>query len=435
MLAVSTNAPARAATRLPYIDALRGLAVVLMILLHAADGWLRPGLKDGLGWQTIRTLGGQAAPLFFLLAGAGIGIGWGARASRPGPRREAARRMLWSRGFEIILAGYGLRLVMWWIDGGSIVRPSGWLGGGGLALGYFALWQGLPHRRALRPEGASWSGSRSLAAGTVACALALSYLAAFDPKAHYMLMRPDVLHTIGASMVLIAALEPVLYGRAWLACTLAISVTLVTSGLSSALPGPLPAAIAGYIAPFVPAPGTAPAGRFPLFPWLAHALAGAGFGQVLGRAAAHGAGHDGLRAGERAAIEWAVLGAVLALLCCESVPQTASLLVNVPWLTPTVRVGYRVGLSMVLAALCVGLAAPQLPWQRSLLALGRASLAVYCVHLELAFGLAAHPVRKALGYPAFLIGAALLIGAMTGFAHLWLGWRAGRARVAEARAA
>jgi uncharacterized membrane protein len=213
------------------------------------------------------------------------------------------------------------------------------------------------------------------------------------------------------------------------ACALALAVTLLTPWLTGLMPGPLPPALSGYVAPFQVVAGMAPAGRFPLFPWLAHALVGTALGQALGRAAVT------RTSGERAAIELAVLGAAIALLCCESVPATASLLVREPWLTPTVRVSYRIGLSMVLAALSIGLAAPRLPGQRSLLALGRASLAVYCVHLELAFGLLAQPVRKELGYPLFLIGTALLVVAMTGFAQLWVGWKARRAQPHKAHAA
>lgn len=387
-----------------------------MILLHTADGWLRPGLKDGIGWQVIRTLGGQAAPLFLLLAGMGVGLTWAAGAEQPNEARVRARRMLWSRGLEIVLAGYALRLFMWWVDSGTIVRAAGLLGGGLLAAAYFTLWQALPHKRAQLPQ-TPYHAAIGLFMGAVGGCYALFYLASREPKALHTLLRPDVLQTIGAAMLLIALLEPVLRDRPIVACALALLVALLTQHVSSLMPGPLPHAIAGYIAPFQPEPGAPPAGRFPLFPWLAHALAGTAFGQALGTRARR----PEPAAGERAAIEYAVLGALLALVCCESVPQTASLLVREPWLTPAVRVVYRIGLSMVLAALCVALAAPRMPGQRSLLALGRASLAVYCVHLEFAFGLAAEPVRKILGYPAFLAGTALLIAAMTLFARIWLG--------------
>jgi hypothetical protein len=98
-----------------------------------------------------------------------------------------------------------------------------------------------------------------------------------------------------------------------------------------------------------------------------------------------------------------------------------------------VRVHYRIGLSLVLGALCVLLAQPRFPGQRSLLTLGRASLFVYCVHLELTFGLLATPIRRALGYAEFGLCALLLVGLMAAVSPLWLRARA-RGLRARARA-
>lgn len=414
-----------AAARLPHIDALRGLAVIFMILLHAADGWLRPGLRDGLGWFVIRTVGGQAAPLFLLLAGVGIGIGWAKEVAPASAQQGAGQRAprvpvpLLFRGLEIALAGYALRLVMWWVDSGAIVRPSGYFGGSLLALGYFGLWRALNAQRPSSARGVADPRLWALAAlGSIV--IGLLYVASREPASIATLLRPDVLHTIGIATALIAALAPVLRGRFLLTWSLAIGVALITPALSKMLPGAWPGAIAGYLAPFLPSADAPLPGRFPLCPWLAHALVGTVLGQAWGVAARSGRG-------EEAAVQWAVFGAALALICCESVPETASLLVREPYLTPLVRVHYRIGLSIVLGALCVLLAQPRFPGQRSLLTLGRASLFVYCVHLEFTFGLLAHPIRRALGYAEFGLGTILLVALMTAVSPLWLRMRA-RAR-------
>lgn len=374
-----------------------------MILLHTADGWLRPELKQGLPWAVIRTIGGQAAPLFLLLAGVGVGLTLSARGTS-----EAVTRVLVLRGLAIVLAGYALRLAMWWIDGTAIVEQVGIVGGAILALGYAAVYRALlvaESPRAGRTVLGYW------AFGLFACALGIAYVHAHEPRALGLLLRVDVLHSIGLCVALLAWLARAVGARVGLFTLIGIAIALLTQPLSSYLPGSLPAALAGYIAPYAPAPGAPPAGRFPLFPWAAYAFVGAGLGLMLGAAARHG------RA-KTAAIEWAALGALLALVCCESVPATASLLVREPWLTSLVRVGYRVGLSLVLGGLCVGLSAPNVPLRRPLLALGKASLVVYCVHLEPAFGLMAEPVRKRLDFAAWALGLCLLVWMMT-----WLALR------------
>jgi uncharacterized membrane protein len=402
------HAPTQPAARLLHLDALRGLAVLFMILLHTADGWLKPGLKSGLGWQVIRTVGGQAAPLFLLLAGVGVGLAWTSWGTTP-EARARARRMQLSRGLEIALAGYALRLVMWWIDSGAIARREGYLSGVLLGAAYLCAWRALPHKQASARQGRFLGGLALL--GFVA---AIAWLARLAPGAQHTLLRPDVLHTIGVAIVILVLLEPILRAVPLVGWALAIGVCVATSPLGSLMPGALPSGLAGYVAPFTAVPGVALPGRFPLFPWLAHALVGCALGLSWGRAA-----QGGRAQAEERAIEWAVLGAALALVCCESIPQTASLLVREPWLTPAVRVLYRIGLGLVLGALCIALSQPGAPWSRHLLALGRASLVIYCVHLQPAFGLMAQPIRGALGYAGLGLGAILLTLAMTLLAHLW----------------
>ena len=67
---MSTNTPTR--QRLDFVDAQRGLAVVLMIWMHTADAWLEPALKQGRNWDIVRSLGGLAAPTFLLLVGVSL---------------------------------------------------------------------------------------------------------------------------------------------------------------------------------------------------------------------------------------------------------------------------------------------------------------------------------------------------------------------------
>ena len=55
--------------RLLYVDWLRGLAVVIMILWHSMDAWTAPWARSGSVFAVVIVLGGWAAPLFLFLAG------------------------------------------------------------------------------------------------------------------------------------------------------------------------------------------------------------------------------------------------------------------------------------------------------------------------------------------------------------------------------
>jgi hypothetical protein len=86
-------------------------------------------------------------------------------------------------------------------------------------------------------------------------------------------------------------------------------------------------------------------------------------------------------------------------------------------------VGYRAGCVLVLGALAVALSRPAMPLRNGLFTLGRASLFVYWVHLEFAFGRVAKPIIHRLGLEVWALGLCLLAVAMTFAAGGWLALR------------
>ena len=97
------------------LDSLRGLAVVFMLEVHLGYWWTS-GLPEGDPLVGLGTaLGGMAAPLFFTVAGAGLGI---SRRAEPGG--------FWSRnlrrGWALLLAG----LVFTFVER-AVYGPLGWV--------------------------------------------------------------------------------------------------------------------------------------------------------------------------------------------------------------------------------------------------------------------------------------------------------------------
>ena len=400
---MSTNATTT--DRFEFIDAQRGLAVVLMIWMHTADGWLLPELKQGAAWGAIRAVGGLAAPTFLLLSGLSLGIGWGASA-RPYDSRR--RRAALARGLQIVVLGYALRLQMWMIDAGGIGHFYPWVAalplGTGLwnAYGALASWgRGEPEPR------------RGLiaVAGVLVGGLLVSVLI---PGRLWNLTRVDVLQAIGASVVCLACAGAAL--KRWPVVGLAagFAVALLTPWVRTLMPGPLSHAIAGYVAAWDPGPGMRQPTLFPLFPWLAYAWVGASLGVYLGRVRKRGGSV------ERAALVLSAGGLLLALASCEPLPLGRAIVGTWPALTQLVRVAYRVGISVVLGGLAVEMNRMRVPWRAGLLNLGRASLFVYWVHLEFAFGVLIRPIAHALSFHAWALGLVVLTVAMSALSALWL---------------
>src|SRR4029453_2393553 len=98
-----------ASARLRYLDALRGLAVVAMVLAHVTDSWTRAADRHGEPYYTLLFVGGVASPAFLFLAGVASVMAAATKPEREGSRRAgaaAARR----RGWEIFALGLVFRI-------------------------------------------------------------------------------------------------------------------------------------------------------------------------------------------------------------------------------------------------------------------------------------------------------------------------------------
>lgn len=388
--------------RLPYVDWARGFAVVAMVLWHTGDAWLRPGLHAGEGFFFLRFVGGLAAPSFLSLAGMAAALG--ARPARD--RAEAHAQMLRgaTRGAEILLLGYGLRLQTWLVDAAAIIQLHtlrAWLP---LALGYAALF-GCCRTLSKRPKRALLL----LCAGVGLVIIGGLQVESVAPGRSARLLQVDVLQAIGASLLILALAEGLcrFLQRPWLLLGVGVAIAALTQPLGTLLPGSLPIPIAAYLGRFANEPGVPiPAALFPLFPWLAYACLGAALGSWL-RAKPEVA--------ESRLIWGVLLGALVAACTSEAHAFVQRALANEA-LVPPVRVVFRVGVVCVL--LGFGFAFSSGKAARIVVDFGRASLRVYWFHLPFAYGILARPVRAKLGYAGWAILASALLVAMWGLTRI-----------------
>jgi uncharacterized membrane protein len=410
---VSTKA--QATSRLACIDILRGVGVVLMVQLHTSHGWIATSARSGPAWAASQFWGGLAAPIFLMLAGVSLGLQW-ARTYARGAQPSFGHAL--SRALQLIVLGYVLRLQMWFIDAGGWARSDAYLAQLLLAAAYalsFITLRAARWTRLLRA--ASFAGAAGL------FALGLWQVAQHAPDRLPGLLRVDVLQCIGGSLALVVAFAAAcgsaarnVVGYAIVSCTIAF----VTIWTRSWVPGPLPAPMAAYLGQWPPEPGKSVIGLFPLFPWAAYTFAGTAFGLHWGRQARDALIGRMLLLG---------VGALLIALATRESGTLAHLALDpLPSLTQPLRVFQRVVWVLALAGLCAGLST----WLPAIVApldtLGRASLLVYWVHLEFAFGAASSAFSKSLGIAPWAIGSTGLVIAMWLLAQIRLGLRAGRPR-------
>jgi uncharacterized membrane protein len=113
---VISSAAMTKSNRIEYVDGLRGLAVVAMFFVHTAAAYLNPELYNHAYWKWAMRISGMVAPTFMFLAG--ISIALIAEKNRDTQANEfAARKSIVSRGFQIWLVGYGMHFSFWALGG------------------------------------------------------------------------------------------------------------------------------------------------------------------------------------------------------------------------------------------------------------------------------------------------------------------------------
>lgn len=342
--------------RRAYIDWARGVAVVLMIEAHTLDAWTRPEDRSSFLFGSLAVAGGFAAPLFLWLAGLGSSISASRIVSKTGSRQKAVAAVC-RRGAEIFLLAFLFRLQAF------VLSP------GGPAI---------------------------------------------------MLLRVDILNVMGpaiAAVGLLWALSDRPSVRIVILSLTASAVAMVTPVVRAAhVVDSFPALVRWYVRP---------AGEltaFTLLPWAGFVLAGAAAGALLCESLpAVGAHAPGRHSEEKTAstgegqalLAMAGAGMVLVGIGLYTATLPAIYAVSSFWTSSPTWFAIRVGLVMIGFVLLTTLqqtakAPPLAPLLAGLERLGRGSLFVYWIHVELVYGYASWFWRRSLPVWGTICGFGLL---------------------------
>jgi uncharacterized membrane protein len=322
-------------TRKLYLDWLRGVAVIVMVGAHVTDAWTRPDDRQGTLYAITVFIAGLAAPLFLFLAGLTLSMAAAARAESVG--YQAAAALARKRGLQIFALAFLFRL------------QSQLLGWG--ALSNF--------------------------------------------------LKVDILNVMGLAMLaaaLLWGLSRQMIVRVMLFAMATVAVAMATPlvrewPLLAGLPDPIEA----YIRPL---PGRT---NFALFPWTAFVSGGAVAGELV--RAARGDRQerllqDGLAIAGGLGLALAYGAAFLPSIYAVSNFWTSSptfffmrlgyctLMLPLAWMIERFHVFARQRWSSVFSE-------PDVPG-RVVTTLGRSSLFVYWIHVEMAYGGIATPFKRAL---------------------------------------
>jgi uncharacterized membrane protein len=225
-----------------------------------------------------------------------------------------------------------------------------------------------------------------------------------------------VLHGIGAALVVVvlvlAASSRLSHvPRVLLVLALAISIALVAPHLPSWRAPSGSMRVWDYVGRFDVAPRASGA-RFPFVPWLGYALLGSAIGRAL-RGRAPTRGRFGLPI-DVSPIVVLGLAAALAFAALEPGPIASWLVRRVEWLRNVDRLVFYSSVAITCAAAVAIGRDGRVP--SALALLGRHSLVIYAVHLEIAYGLPGSVIARSLGWGAWAVLALLLLLAMASLA-------------------
>jgi uncharacterized membrane protein len=348
---------AAGAVRRPYLDLVRGWAVLIMIEAHVIDSWTRASDRssDWFGWSLI--VGGFGAPLFLFLAGIAVSLSAGSKVRRSGDVRSASRAVQ-KRGLEIFV----------------------------LAL-LFRVQAVVISRSTLRS-----------------------------------LLRVDILNIMGPAVVATAWLwarfsnqRARLIGLASVTIAIAFATPIVRA---AAWVGSLPDFVEAYIRP-VPQ-----LTNFAIFPWAAFVPAGAVVGALIDEARVPAVER-------RLNLALGAGGVALAIAAYSASFLPSPYARSNFWTSSPAFFFLRLGL--MVAAVAAAFAWAQRAgaserWSPVQL-LGRSSLFIYWIHVEMVYGIVSLPLHGALSLSAAWIALVafwafmLLLAIVKGRAQRW--WKAG----------
>ena len=345
--------------RKPYIDVARGLAVLLMIEAHTTDAWTRAAAKQTTAFRNATILGGFAAPLFLWLAGVALVMAAERTASRT-DSRAAAVDGICRRGLEIFILAFLFRVQAFVVSPGSHLVT---------------------------------------------------------------LFRVDILNVMGPAI----ALAGVMWGltgsnvvRVWL-FGLGATATAMVTPLGRAAPwvNALPTWVQWHLRP------SGEYTTFTFFPWVGFVLAGGAVGALV-------AAMRDEAAERRLQIGLALVGAALVGVGFVTAARPSIYASSSFWTSSPTWFAIRVGVMMVILAALKGcttvlgrarVVQPFRPAWRAVAQLGRSSLFIYWIHVELVYGYASWLWRGRLPlwgtFAAYAGFSTLMYGALVLRDRVW----------------